>query len=228
MSKTFKISVLVVDDHNIVRQGLKSLLESGGDIEVVGEAKNGEEAVRKAKTLQPNVVVLDIAMPVMHGIETTRQLAVKAPESKVVILSSYSDAQEIDRALEAGAIGYLMKETASSEVVLAVREAHRGRSYFSAQISQRMLRQNRAALTSGKQLQAPRLTTRERQTLELIAKGRANKQIADELSISIKTVEKHRASVMEKLNIHEAAGLTRYALSLGLVPTERPALAATV
>jgi DNA-binding NarL/FixJ family response regulator len=227
MPNSLKISVLVVDDHTVVRHGLKSLLESEGDIQVVGEAKDGAEAVRKAKSLKPNVVLLDVAMPVMHGIETARQLSRTVPDSKVLILSSYSEPQEIDRALEAGASGYLMKETASSEVLRAVRDAYRGKAYFSSAISQRMLQQNRIAFSRGKQprTHAPKLTERERQTLELISKGRANKQIADELGISIKTVEKHRASVMEKLNIHEAAGLTRYAIASGLIETKGPALA---
>jgi len=220
MTNSLKISVLIVDDHTVVRNGLKSLLESDGDIRVVGEAKDGMEAVRKAKTLKPNVVLLDVAMPVMHGIETARRLSRTVPDSKVLILSSYSEPQEIDRALEAGASGYLMKETASSEVLRAVRDAHRGKAYFSSAISQRMLQQNRMAFSRGKQprTHAPKLT------LELIGKGKANKQIADELGISIKTVEKHRASVMEKLNIHEAAGLTRYAVASGLIETNRPSL----
>jgi len=226
MRKSFKISVLIVDDHTIVRHGLKSLLESASDIEVTGEAKNGEEAVRVAQKLKPNVALLDIAMPVMHGIETARQLAVKVPDTKVLILSSYSEPQEIDRALEAGAAGYLMKETASSEVIQAVRAAHSGKSFFSSPISQRMLQQNRIALSRGRQprVQAPKLTERELQTLELIGQGKANKQIAAVLGISIKTVEKHRASVMEKLNIHEAAGLTRYAIASGLLEANRPSL----
>lgn len=223
--KTSKIRVLIVDDHSIVRQGLKSLLESEGDVTVVGEAHNGEQALEQAARLQPNVVLLDIAMPVMHGIEAARKVPLKAPDAKVVILSSYSDAQEVDRALEAGVCGYVMKETAAGELLKAVREAHKGNAYFSAPISQRMLQQNRSAYIHGHKEKggAPRLTTRETEVLALITEGRANKQIADALGISIKTVEKHRQSLMNKLNIHEAAGLTRYALASGIKIAE-PAL----
>jgi DNA-binding NarL/FixJ family response regulator len=227
MPKLHKISVLLVEDHGIVRQGLKSVLEAESDIEVVGEAGDGKEALRKARAVQPNVVIMDIAMPTMNGLDAARRLAEILPESKVLILSSYSEAQEVERALEAGAAGYVMKETASSEVVKAVRETHKGNGYFSAPISQRMLQQNRSSFMRGAQkaMHAPRLTGRETEVLKLISTGKANKQIADELKISIKTVEKHRQSLMNKLNIHEAAGLTRYAVTEGLVESARPALA---
>jgi DNA-binding NarL/FixJ family response regulator len=228
MPKPSKISVLLVEDHSIVRQGLKSVLEAGGDIEVVGEATDGKEALRKAKAIQPKVVVMDIAMPGMNGLDAARRLAEILPETKVLILSSYSEPQEVERALEAGAMGYVMKETASSEVVKAVRETSKGNAYFSAAISQRMLQHTRSSFVQGSRrpLHAPKLTVRETEVLRLISQGRANKQIAEELTISIKTVEKHRQSLMNKLNIHEAAGLTRYAVSEGLVTSTRPALAA--
>lgn len=227
MSKLHKISVLLVEDHSIVRQGLKSVLEAEGDIEVVGEASDGKEALRKARAVQPKVVIMDIAMPGLNGLDASRRLAEILPEIKVLILSSYSEAPEVERALEAGAVGYVMKETASSEVVKAVRETYKGNAYFSAPISQRMLQQTRTSFVHGSRqaMHAPRLTSRETQVLQLISKGKANKQIAGELTISIKTVEKHRQSLMNKLNIHEAAGLTRYAVSEGLVSSTRPSLA---
>ena len=214
------ITVLIVDDHSIVRQGLKSLLEAEGDITVAGEARDGQEALRMAAKLKPNVMLLDLAMPVMHGLDAARQVTLKSPDTKVVILSSYSEAQEVDAALEAGVSGYVMKETASSELLKAVREAHRGNAFFSPAISGRMLQRNRSAYVRGKAETsgAPRLTHRETEVLSLIAAGRANKQIADTLGISIKTVEKHRQSLMDKLQIHETAGLTRYALRRGVVP----------
>jgi DNA-binding NarL/FixJ family response regulator len=207
---------------------LKSVLEAGGDIEVVGEATDGKEALRKAKAIEPKVVVMDIAMPGMNGLDAARRLAEILPETKVLILSSYSEPQEVERALEAGAMGYVMKETASSEVVKAVRETSKGNAYFSAAISQRMLQHTLSSFVQGSRrpLHAPKLTVRETEVLRLISQGRANKQIAEDLSISIKTVEKHRQSLMNKLNIHEAAGLTRYAVSEGLVTSTRPALAA--
>jgi DNA-binding NarL/FixJ family response regulator len=227
MTNTARIGLLIVDDHPIVREGLKSLCEAASDIEVAGIAQSGEEALRKAKRLRPDVVLLDIAMPAMHGIETARRLAEVVPTSKVLMLSSYSETEEIVRAVEAGAAGYLMKETAANEVLQAVREVHRGNIYFSAEISQRIARQNRETFgrVGRQKVSAPRLTTRESQVLTLIAAGKANKQIADELGISIKTVEKHRGSLMEKLNLHEAASLTRYAITSGAVASYRPALA---
>jgi DNA-binding NarL/FixJ family response regulator len=227
MPKSPRITLLIVDDHHIVREGLKSLCEAASDIEVAGIAESGEEAVKQARRLRPDVVLLDIAMPVMHGIETARRLGQAVPASKVLMLSSYSEPQEIARAVEAGAAGYLMKETAANEVLQAVREVHRGNTYFSAEIAQRMARQTRAAFgrTGAQKVSAPRLTTRESQVLALIAAGKANKQIADDLEISIKTVEKHRASLMDKLNLHEAASLTRYAISSGAVASYRPTLA---
>jgi DNA-binding NarL/FixJ family response regulator len=221
------ISVLIVDDHSIVRQGLKSLLEAEGDITVAGEARDGQEALRMAAKLKPNVMLLDLAMPVMHGLDAARQVTLKSPDTKVVVLSSYSEAQEVDAALEAGVAGYVMKETASTELLKAVREAHRGNAFFSPAISNRMLQRNRTAYVKGKSETGavPRLTHRETEVLSLIATGKANKQIADALGISIKTVEKHRQSLMDKLQIHETAGLTRYALRRGVVsaPAVSPA-----
>jgi DNA-binding NarL/FixJ family response regulator len=225
--KAKKLTVIIGDDHQIVRQGLKSLLESEGDVEVVGEAKDGEEVLRQVARLQPNVVLLDLAMPVMNGVDTARELAVRSPRTKIIILSSYSDPEEVDRALEAGALSYVMKETASAEVLKAVRDASRGVAYLSAPISQRIHQRHRIAYERGRQANrvAARLTSRELEVLKLLCGGTPNKLIAGELGISIKTVEKHRQSVMDKVNIHEAAGLTRYAAAAGLIPSARPAMA---
>jgi DNA-binding NarL/FixJ family response regulator len=225
--KSTKITVLIGDDHPILRQGLTSLLEAGGDVEVVGEAANGEEVLRKAAKLQPNVVLLDLAMPVLNGVETARRLATRTPAAKIIILSSYSEAEEVDRALEAGALSYVMKETASGEVLKAVREAHRGRAYLSAPISQRLQQNNRSAYMRGANVKSTgqHLTPRELDVLKLVCAGKPNKLIADDLQISIKTVEKHRQSLMDKLNIHETAGLTRYAAAHGLIEQDRPSVA---
>jgi len=222
--KTDATTVLIVDDHSIVRQGLNALLEAQGDIKVVGEARDGQEALRLAAKLKPHVMLLDIAMPVLHGLEAARQLPLKSPDTRVVILSSYSDPHEVDAALEAGVSGYVMKETAATDLVKAVREARRGNAFFSTPISQRLLQINRTSFMRGKTQAslAPRLTDRETEVLKMIAQGKANKQIADALGISIKTVEKHRQSLMDKLNIHEAAGLTRYAVTSGLVAKSEP------
>jgi len=221
-----KISVLIVDDHTIVREGLKHLLRTATDIEIAGEAENGRTAVREAKRLLPNVILLDLAMPLLNGVETARQLAKEVPESKILILSTYHDDHDVHMALEAGAAGYLMKETASADLLRAIRETHRGNAFFSPQIARRLLRQTQNAFrkNGSEQPGSPSLTPRETEILQLIAEGKANKEIANLLTISVKTVEKHRQSLMDKLNIREAASLTRYAIAKGVIRCERPLL----
>lgn len=218
-----KISVLLADDHTVVRQGLRVLLEVEADIQVVGEAETGRQAVQMAKKLKPDVIVLDVAMPVLNGLEATRQIAREAQSTKVLILSSYSDDEYVQQLIEAGAIGYLVKQTAANDLLKAIREAVKGNAYFSPSISRRLLEQCREAFEKGAPVRkkGPHLTSREYEVLQLIAEGQANKQIAAELSISIKTVEKHRQQVMNKLNIHDVAGLTRHALSKGIIEGAR-------
>lgn len=214
-----KISVILADDHNVVRQGLRALLSTEEDIEVVAEADNGRSAVQLAKKHLPDVVVMDIAMPVLNGLEATRQISRSLPQVKVLVLSSYSDDAYVQQLTEAGAAGYLVKQTAGAELVKAIREAQQGNAYFSPSIAKRLRDQCRQALT-GEPVSGRRgdtLTTREAEVLQLIAEGRANKQIAAELCISIKTVEKHRQQVMNKLGIHDVAGLTRHAISKGII-----------
>ncbi len=224
-----KITVLIADDHTIVRQGLKFLMQTSQDIDVVGEAENGMAAVQKAKELQPNVVVLDIAMPRKNGIEAAKQIAKESPASRILILSTYHEDQEVHEAIEAGAAGYMMKESASADLINAVHEIAKGHSFFSPQISRRLLRQTRNAFQARGENSplSPSLTAREQDVLKLIAEGKPNKQIASDLGISIKTVEKHRQSLMDKLHIHEAASLTRYAIAKGIVPCNRRSLVAT-
>src|ERR1051325_3470058 len=214
-----KIRVLLADDHNVVRQGLRVLLMAEGDIDVVGEAENGRQAIQLTKKLLPDIAVLDIAMPVLNGLEATRQIGKLVPRTKVLILSSYSDDDYVSQATEAGAAGYLIKQTAGNDLLKAIREAHRGNAYFSPAIAKRLRDQCRMALSAGQSTGKPahHLTAREAEVLQLIAEGRANKQIAAELGISIKTVEKHRQQVMNKLNIHDVAGLTRHAITKGIV-----------
>ncbi|MDB6031717.1 MAG: LuxR family transcriptional regulator [Verrucomicrobiales bacterium] len=218
-----KISVLLADDHTVVRQGLRVLLEVESDIHVIGEAETGRQAVLMAKKMKPDVIVLDVAMPVLNGLEATRQIAREAPQTKVLILSSYSDDEYVQQLIEAGAIAYLVKQTAANDLLKAIREAMKGNAYFSPSISRRLLDQCREAFEKGGPIKkrGPHLTSREYEVLQLIAEGQANKQIAAELSISIKTVEKHRQQVMNKLNIHDVAGLTRHAISKGIIENAR-------
>ncbi len=215
-----KIRVLLADDHTVVRQGLRALLAAEQDIEVVGEADNGRQAVQLARDTTPDVVVMDIAMPVLNGVEATRQIS-RAASSKVLVLSSYSDDEYVQQVTEAGAAGYLVKQTAGNELLKAIREAYRGNAYFSPLIAKRLRDQCRNALATGQPVRkrTDHLTSREAEVLQLIAEGRANKQIAAELCISIKTVEKHRQQVMNKLGIHDVAGLTRHAIAKGIIET---------
>jgi DNA-binding NarL/FixJ family response regulator len=217
-----KIRVLLADDHTVVRQGLRALLTAEGDIDVVGEAENGRQAVELAKKLLPDVAVIDIAMPVLNGVEATRQITRAVPSTKVLILSSYSDDEYVSQTTEAGAVGYLVKQTAGDELLKAIREAQRGNAYFSPSVAKRLRDQCRGAFAYGQsgRKRADYLTAREAEVLQLIAEGRANKQIAAELCISIKTVEKHRQQVMNKLNIHDVAGLTRHAIAKGIIESD--------
>ncbi len=221
-----KIRVLLADDHIVVRQGLRALLGAEEDIEIVAEADNGRQAVQLVRKLTPDVAVLDIAMPVLNGVEATRQIARANRSTKVLVLSSYSDDAYVQQVTEAGAAGYLVKQTAAHDLIKAIREAYKGNAFFSPAIAKRLRDQCRDAIVSGAPIKkrTDYLTTREAEVLQLIAEGRANKQIAAELCISIKTVEKHRQQVMNKLGIHDVAGLTRHAIAKGIIESS-PGLA---
>jgi DNA-binding NarL/FixJ family response regulator len=216
-----KINVLLADDHTVVRQGLRSLLAAETDIEVGGEADNGRQTVQLTRQLNPDVVIMDIAMPRLNGLEATRQIVKEGLSAKVLILSSYSDDEFVNQLTEAGAIGYLIKQTAANDLIRAIREAYAGNAFFSPSISKRLLEHYREAYLKGKPLQkhAEPLTSREFEVIQLVAEGKVNKQIAAELCLSVKTVEKHRQQVMNKLNIHDVAGLTRYAIARGIIET---------
>lgn len=215
------ITILLAEDHIIVREGLRVLLEKERDFEIVAEADDGRQAVELALKLEPDVVILDIAMPLLNGIETTRQILKKATHTKVLILSAHSDDNYVERVLELGASGYLVKQSASQILATAIREVAKGNVYFSSSIARRRNQhaQKKAlrGVKPGISLKSETLTPREAEVLQLIAEGRANKQTADELGISIKTVEKHRQNLMEKLNIHDTAGLTRHAIATGII-----------
>ncbi|MDB6064903.1 MAG: LuxR family transcriptional regulator [Pedosphaera sp.] len=214
-----KIRVLLADDHNVVRQGLRALLGVEGDIEIVGEADTGRQAVQMAKRLLPDVVVMDIGMSSMNGLEATRQLADQVPGAKVLVLSSYSDDEYVQKLTEAGAAGYLVKQAAANDLLKAIHEVQAGNAFFSPSIAKRLRDHYREAFASGQPVKKRThfLTSRESEVLQLIAEGQPNKQIASELCISIKTVEKHRQQLMNKLNIHDIAGLTRHAVSKGII-----------
>jgi len=214
-----KITVLLAEDHTIVREGFHKMLDFEADIEVVGEAQDGRQAVALALKLQPAVVLMDIAMPLLNGLEATRQLLKAQPAIKVLMLSAHSDDAYVTNAVESGAVGFLLKQTSSQDVCRAIREVASGKTFFSPAISRRQDRINpEAAHHAGKfNLKTVQLTSREMEVLQLIAEGKANKETAAELGIGMKTVEKHREHLMEKLDIHDTAGLTRYAISAGII-----------
>lgn len=218
-SKPERITVLLADDHQIVREGLRKILENETDIEVVGEAGTGRQAVAMAKKLRPAVVVMDIAMPLLNGIEATRQIFGAAPEIKVLILSAHSDDAYIEKATASGAAGFLIKQSSSDRLSEAIREVKKGTLVFCPAVARRLRRPglNERDRKSGLQPMNEHLTSREMEVLQRIAEGGANKQIAAELGISMKTVEKHRSHLMEKLNIHDTAGLTRYSIEAGII-----------
>jgi DNA-binding NarL/FixJ family response regulator len=214
-----RITVLLAEDHMIVREGLRKMLEIEDDLEVVGEAQDGRQAVALAKKLGPAVVLMDIAMPLLNGLEATRQMLKALPGTKVLILSAHSNDAYVKNAIDSGAVGFLIKQTSAQDVCRAIREVQKGKTFFSPSISRRLGRLNppsldRLGLLKKKVVQ---LTSREMEVLQLIAEGKANKEMAAELGISIKTVEKHRERLMEKLDIHDTAGITRYAISAGII-----------
>ena len=215
-----KITVILADDHEMVRQGFRKLLEGESDIEVLGEAENGRQAVQMAAKLKPNVILMDIAMPLLNGLEATRQITKDSPKTKVLMLSAYGDDEYVEKLTEAGAVGYLLKQTAAKDLLVGIREANRGNAFFSPSITKRLLDHYRGTFGAPKEKRRVYLTPRESEVLQLVAEGYANKQIASELCLSIKTVEKHRQEVMNKLNIHDVAGLTRYAITKGIIETK--------
>jgi len=219
-----RITVVLADDHMIVREGIRNLLEAETDIEVVGEAVTGRQAVAMTRTLRPAVVIMDIAMPLLNGLEATRQIRLAVPDTKVLILSAHSDETYIEEAKALGAAGYLVKHTSAHFLAEAIREVNRGNTVFAPPLTRRLIHHNQPAIdpTGHPADKAICLTSREVEVLQLIAEGEANKQIAAELGISVKTVEKHRGHLMQKLDIHDTAGLTRYAIEEGIIECDVP------
>ncbi len=214
-----KISVLLADDHRILREGIKSLLEKAPDIQVVGEAAEGGEAVAKAQRLSPDVVLMDITMPGMNGLEATRQIKALKPGVKVLILTMHESNQYISQFLRSGASGYVLKDTAAQELVGAIRVVGQGDAFLYPSIARKLLEEYLQKVQNGEESQSyDGLTDREQEVLKLIAEGRSNREIADTLSLSVRTVQAHRAHLMGKLHMHDRTELVRYAIRKGLIP----------
>jgi two-component system, NarL family, response regulator NreC len=212
------LRILLADDHTVVRSGLRALLERQSNFEIVGEAQNGRETVSLCASLQPDVVVMDVGMPLLNGIEATKALLKQSPSTGVVILSMHSDESYVMRSLQAGARAYLLKDSAPSDLLSAIEAVSHGKSFFSSAIRHllaedyiRVLRQ-KGAVDSYELL-----TTREREILQLLAEGKTNKEVASSLNISLYTVETHRSNILEKLGIHSPAELILYAVRKGII-----------
>lgn len=217
-----KITVLIADDHTIVRKGLCALLAEESDIEVVGDAKDGRETISKVEQLQPDVVLMDISMPGLNGMDATRQIKKRFPDTKILILSMHSNDKYVFETLQAGASGYLIKRTAPVDLIKAIHVAYRDESFLSPSISKKVIerfvgqKQDKIAEPQGLQI----LTEREREVLQLIAEGNANREIAQQLHLSTKTIEVHRHNIQSKLQLQGTAKLTKYAIRNGLVDLE--------
>ncbi|MCD6050505.1 MAG: LuxR family transcriptional regulator [Verrucomicrobia bacterium] len=211
-----RITVVLAEDHHIVREGFRSLLKHEVDIEVVGEAENGRQAIQLIRKLHPEVVVMDIAMPLLNGLEATRQIRKEFPEIKVLILSAHNDDAYVEQMAALGASGFLLKQASAHHLPTAIREVYKGKTFFTASVSKRVLDRHNKSLDRGEK-GGNRLSSREMEVLQMIAEGKPNKQVAAELGVSFKTVDKHRQHLMSKLDIHDVAGLTRYAISEGII-----------
>jgi two-component system, NarL family, nitrate/nitrite response regulator NarL len=212
------IKVLVADDHPVVRKGLQTCIARQKNLKVVGEAVDGDEALRKARELCPDVVLMDISMPGMNGLAVTELLRKEAPDMKVLILSVHSNKEYIFRGIQAGAHGYVSKEAPPEEVLRAIESVYEGEPHFSEDVRRDAL--NQFVIGGGKKPPFAQLTSREREVLILIADGQSNKEIADRLNIGVRTIETHRERIMRRLNIHSVAGLTKYAIANGLISLE--------
>ena len=214
-----RITVLLAEDHTVVREGLRKILELEDDFAVVGEAEHGRQAVALVKKLRPAVVVMDIAMPLLNGLAATRQILKAVPGARILILTAHSDDAYIKVATESGAVGFLLKQASALDLSEGIREVNKGHVFFGPLMAKRLPERERTLLDQAgrSKPRKDRLTSREVEVLQLVAEGQANKQIAAELGLGTKTVEKHRERLMRKLDIHDTAGLTRYAISAGII-----------
>jgi DNA-binding NarL/FixJ family response regulator len=215
--------VLLADDHNLVRAGIRALLETLSDVEIVAEAADGQEALRALVKNKPDIALIDISMPGLNGLELAARASREVPETRLVILSVHGDASHVAQALRAGAKGYLLKDAAADELPVLIRSVMRGETYLSPGISRHVVDGflGRGAPSTPESDPAALLTSRQREILQLVAEGRSTKEVAQLLDLSVKTVEAHRAQIMERLDIHDLAGLVRYAVRAGLVSPER-------
>jgi two-component system, NarL family, response regulator NreC len=207
------IRILLADDHAMVRKGFRMILEAQADMEIIGEAGNGREAVELAESLRPDLIVMDVAMPELNGIEATRRLAVSSPRTRVLALSMHKDSVYVREILRAGARGYLLKDSIDSDLVNAVRSVAKGDGYLSPAVSDAVLSDYRRHVTDPLDL----LTSREREVLQMIAEGKTNKEVASTLNLSVYTIDAHRGKIMEKLNLHSTGELVRFAVRNGLI-----------
>lgn len=212
-----KIRILLADDHTLVRSGIRALLEAEPGLSVIGEAEDGRTAVALACQLKPDVVLMDIAMPLLNGLEATRQLKQQSPQMRVLILSMHDNEEYIRQALEAGAMGYLLKDTTAGELISAIRSVYRGEAVLSPAITRLVIEDYLRWGGMRPQEEVNSLSPREREILQLIAEGYTNKQIAEILSISIKTVQAHRNSLMQKLDLHDRGELIKYAIQKKII-----------
>ena len=213
MSQNHKTRILLADDHPIVRKGFRLILRTEPGFEIVGEAANGREAVEMAGALKPEVVIMDVSMPELNGIEATRRITAISPRTRVVALTMHRDSVYVREILRAGASAYLLKDSAEAELLNAIRAVARGDSYLTPAVSDAVLRDYRKHVTDPLDL----LTSREREILQSIGEGKTNKEVATSLQLSVYTVEAHRGKIMEKLNLHSTSELVRFAVRSGLV-----------
>ncbi len=213
-----KIRVLICDDHTILREGIRLLLNSQPDMEVVAEAVDGRDAVDKARAVKPDVILMDIAMPLLNGLEATKQIRRDQPNARVLVLTMYESDEYVAQMLEAGAAGYVLKKVAGSELVYAIRAVYQGEAFLYPSITKRLVEDYLRRVESGQERDSfDGLTDREREVLQLIAEGHTNKEIADLLHLSVRTVQNHRAHIMEKLGMHDRGELIKYAIQKGII-----------
>jgi two-component system response regulator NreC len=220
-----KISILICDDHTILREGIRLLLTAQPDLEVVGEAVDGRDAVEKAGALKPDIILMDIGMPLLNGLEAARQILHKEPKpnSRIIVLTMYESDEYVSQMLEAGVAGYVLKKVAGSELAYAIRTVYQGESFLYPSITRRLVEDYLRRVEQGQERDSFNgLTNREREVLQLVAEGHANKEIAELLSLSVRTVQNHRAHIMEKLGMHDRSELIKYAIVKGIIKLPTP------